>query len=183
MEREQDMNDTEQKKPANEAEAGSVEVAIDTDKPSLRRRAHGWLDDVERRFDRLQEMLPQRFAWGRPAWLDDLESRLAPTPPVDIIDHDAEVIVRAAVPGMRRENLSVSLTPDSISLSGAIEQAKEATEGEFFRSEIVRGEFSRTLRLPAEVEAERARAVFRDGLLEIVVPKKQPVDRKHVAIE
>ena len=175
------MSDREEMNDSSEAKAGDIDVGVE--KSSLRRRAHGWLDHVERGFDNLQERLPQRLAWGRPAWLDDLESRLAPTPPVDIIDHDAEVIVRAAVPGIRRENMRVSLTPDSISLSGAIEQTKEATEGEFFRSEIVRGEFSRTLRLPAEVEAERAKAVFRDGLLEVVVPKKQPVERKHVVIE
>ena len=175
------MDDRKEEADSSEANTGSVAVGVD--RPSLRRRAHGWLDDIERRFDSLQDMLPHRLAWGRPAWLDDLESRLGPTPPVDIIDHDAEVIVRAAVPGMRRENLSVSLTPDSISLSGAIEHAKEDQEGDFFRSEIVRGEFSRTLRLPAEVEADQARAAFRDGLLEVVVPKKQPVERSHVVIE
>lgn len=118
-----------------------------------------------------------------PPWVGELENRVMRLPSVDIIEHDSEVIVRAAVPGMKKDDLELSLTEDTISLAGKIAREEKEEKADYVRSEIYRGDFSRILSLPAEVDAERAKASFRDGVLEVVVPKKQPVQRKSISIE
>ena len=167
-------------------EAGSTDIAQQARAESrpVRRRTQGLFDDMERMFDQLQEMVPWRGGrWGMPPWVGELENRVMRTPSVDIIDRDTEVIVRAAVPGMNKDDLELSLTENTISLAGKISREEKEEKADYVRSEIYRGDFSRTLSLPAEVDAERAKASFKDGVLEVVVPKKAPVQRKTIPIE
>jgi HSP20 family protein len=174
------MNDAAQKQ-----EAGSTEIArqAPAENRPVRRRSQGMFDEMERMFDRLQEYLPSGRRWGMPPWVEDLENRVMRLPAVDIVDHDSEVIIRAAVPGMKKDDLELSLTENTISLTGKISREEKEEKADYVRSEIYRGDFSRTLHLPAEVDAERAKASFKDGVLEVVVPKKQPVARKSIPIE
>jgi HSP20 family protein len=182
------MGDVTQKKEEEtpQQEVGGTDIAQQApigNRPA-RRRALGMFDEVERMFDQLQDMLPRRGGrWGMPPWVGELENRVMRLPSVDIIDHDTEVVVRAAVPGMKKEDLDLSLTQNTISLAGKITREEKEEKADYVRSEIYRGDFSRTLNLPAEVVAERAKASFKDGVLEVVVPKKQPVQRKVISIE
>jgi HSP20 family protein len=182
------MNDVTQKKEeeTQKQEAGSTDIEKQSPVESrpARRRTQGMFDDMERMFDQLQEMIPWRGGrWGMPPWVGELENRVMRLPSVDIIYHDSEVIIRAAVPGMKKEDLDLSLTENTISLAGKVSREEKEEKADYVRSEIYRGDFSRTLSLPAEVVAERAKASFKDGVLEVVVPKKQPVQRKAIPIE
>lgn len=174
------MNDVTQKQKANSTEIAQREPS---ENRPVRRHPQGMLDDMERMFDRLQEYFPHGRRWGMPPWFEDLENKVMRLPSVDIINHDSEVIVRAAVPGMKKDDLELSLTENTISLTGKFSREEKEEKADYVRSEIYRGNFSRTLHLPAEVDAERAKASFKDGVLEVVVPKKQPVKRKNVLIE
>jgi HSP20 family protein len=175
------MDDMTQK---NEAGNTSIVQQASSENRPVRRRAQGMFEDMERMFDQLQEMVPWRGGrWGMPPWVGELENRVMRMPSVDIIDRDTEVIVRAAVPGMKKDDLELSLTENTISLAGKISREEKEEKADYVRSEIYRGDFSRTLSLPADVDAERAKASFRDGVLEVVVPKKQPVQRKSIPIE
>jgi HSP20 family protein len=175
------MDDMTQK---NEAGNTSIVQQASSENRPVRRRAQGMFEDMERMFDQLQEMVPWRGGrWGMPPWVGELENRVMRMPSVDIIDRDTEVIVRAAVPGMKKDDLELSLTENTISLAGKISREEKEEKADYVRSEIYRGDFSRTLSLPADVDAERAKASFKDGVLEVVVPKKQPVQRKSIPIE
>ena len=175
------MNDVTQKK---EATGTDVAQRAPSENLPVRRRSQGMFEDMERMFDQLQDMVPWRGGrWGMPPWFGELENRVMRLPSVDIIDHDTEVIVRAAVPGMKKEDLDLSLTENTISLTGKVSREEKEEKADYVRSEIYRGDFSRTLSLPAEVVAERAKACFKDGVLEVVVPKKQPTQRKTIPIE
>jgi HSP20 family protein len=104
-------------------------------------------------------------------------------PQVDVIDGDNEIRVRAALPGVDRKDLQVDVTQDMVSIRGSTRTESKEERENYFRSELMRGEFARTIPLPATVDSEKARASFRDGLLELVLPKTEKRQRRSIAIE
>lgn len=144
-------------------------------------------DELDRAFDRLMHrgwragwMHPFREMW--PEW-NALGAFMETGPRVDMIDHEHEILVRAEVPGVAREDLELELAGRMLTLSGERREEKTAGEGTYFQSEIVHGTFSRTIALPEEVDLERVRADFRDGILEIHLPKTQQTARRRIAVE
>jgi HSP20 family protein len=142
---------------------------------------HPWREmerEFERFFNRPLSMTPRE--WPRlDEWFRAAELEL---PAMDVIDRDAEVVVRAQVPGMTAEDLDVTLTDQSLTVRG--HQRSETEEnGEFHRREISSREFIRTIELPAAVDAEKAKATCKDGLLEITVPKREVARKQKLTIE
>lgn len=120
------------------------------------------------------------FRWGWPELAPGLETRL---PRVDVIDRDEEVVVRAEIPGVEKKDLDLSLTDNTLTIKGSTERATKEEKGAYYRSEITRGSFSRTVALPAEIDGARAKATFKDGILELVAPKVQASKRHAVKVE
>ena len=138
-------------------------------------------EEMDTLFERLFEgghLTPFDWRWPGLASFRHMEERM---PRVDVVDRDDEVVVRAEVPGLRREDLEVNLSQDLLTIKGETKEEKEE-KGEFYRSEIRRGRFMRTLRLPAEVRGEEAKAHFADGVLEITIPKAERAARHSVKI-
>lgn len=104
-------------------------------------------------------------------------------PKVDVIDRDEEVVVKAELPGVKKEDLEVTLGDDSLTLRAITESETKEEKGQYFRREISRGEFSRTVPLPCAVEGEKAKATFKDGVLEITIPKAAGAKRRSIKID
>jgi HSP20 family protein len=102
---------------------------------------------------------------------------------VDVIDRDDEVVVRAEAPGVEKKDLEVSLTENSVTIQGKTSHEEREEKGNYFRCEISRGAFSRTVALPAEVEVEKAKATFKDGLLELIMPKVEKSKRRTIKLD
>jgi HSP20 family protein len=105
------------------------------------------------------------------------------TPRVDVIEHDDEVVVHAELPGVSKEDLEVSLAGDRLTIKATTKHETEESKGEYHRREIAHGEFTRTVQLPATVDADRAQARFTDGLLELTLPKAVPATRHAIKVE
>lgn len=103
-------------------------------------------------------------------------------PKVDIIENDNEVKIHAALPGVKKEDLDVTLTNQMVTIKSSTKKEEKKEEGEYYRREISRGEFQRTLTLPAQVDSDHAKASFKDGILEIVLPKLEKSQRKSIEI-
>lgn len=121
-----------------------------------------YLDEFERQMGGFLEHTPFRFLYG------------LNQPRVDVYQTDTDVVVKAELPGMRREDLNVYLDENSIRLSGHKRRRDEFKDENVYRSESFYGSFSRTIPLPVEIKAEQARAEYRDGILSITVPKMEP---------
>jgi HSP20 family protein len=104
-------------------------------------------------------------------------------PRVDIIDRDAEVEVRAELPGVEKKDLDVSLSDNTVTLKGSTRHEEKEEKGDYYRSEITTGSFARTLTLPGNVDSDRAKATFRDGILVLTVPKVEQSKRHTVPVE
>ncbi len=142
-------------------------------------------------FDEMEQMLDKYFSqgWMRPFRMDWPEfAHLKPpfegkTPSVDIIERDAEIVVKAELPGVDKDDIDISVTERSVSIKGSTSHEEKEEKGDYYRSEISRGSFARSLPLPAEVDESKARASFKDGILELTLPKKTKSRRQKINIE
>jgi len=132
----------------------------------------GWFNEMDRFFPR---------TWLR-GWPGEHLGFGELFPRADIIDLEDKVIVRAMVPGYRKEDIEVSLTDDTVTIRGKTEHREEVKKGEYYRAEMYHGDFVRTLGLPATVDDAKAEALYKDGVLELVLPKIEKVRRHKVEI-
>ena len=91
--------------------------------------------------------------------------------PVDIFEDGESVIVKAEIPGIKKDEINVQLTPDSITISGQKSGEQKVEQQNYYRLERSYGSFTRTCQLPVEIMTDKARAVFKDGVLEVRIPK------------
>jgi HSP20 family protein len=105
------------------------------------------------------------FAWFRP-WL-----AVPSAPKLDVIDRDSSVLVRAEVPGVRKNRLEVEASDVSLTIKGEVEHEETREDQRYRIAETSRGAFVRTVHLPSEVDSAKARATFKDGVVEVTLPK------------
>ncbi|MDO9271142.1 MAG: Hsp20/alpha crystallin family protein [Methylobacter sp.] len=135
-------------------------------------------DEFDNFFDDfLSRRWPRLMDWNVPT-LSEMN-----VPRVNIIDHANNIEVQAALPGVKKEDLDVSITNQTVTIRSCTkEEKKEEKKGKFFRREISRGEFQRTLSLPDNVDGDQAKASFKDGILTINIPKTEKSKRKSIEI-
>ena len=105
------------------------------------------------------------------------------TPRVDLIDREEEILVRAEIPGVDKKDLEVDLTDRQLRIKGVHRREETKEEGELICSEIAHGAFSRTVRLPAELDVDNTNAEFKDGILEIHLPKTHKTERRQIKVD
>jgi HSP20 family protein len=145
-------------------------------------RALSPFEEMERLFE---ETFPRGWMhrWGWPSWGELTRPMERISPRVNVIDRDDEVIVRAEIPGVKKEDLDISLTENAVSLKGTTRHEEKEEKGDYYRCEIANGSFARTLSLPGPVDTEKAKASFEDGVLELNVPKISKAKRRRIKIE
>ena len=99
-------------------------------------------------------------------------------PAMDLYEEKDEVVVKAELPGISKDDLDVTLTESTLTLKGEKKKEEEVKEKNFYRSERSSGSFVRTIDLPSEVKADQAKASFKNGVLEIRLPKTEDAKRK-----
>lgn len=152
----------------------------------VQRAASGrWLSPFEEMERLMEEFFPRGWLrrWDWPVFPEFSRRMELRVPKVDIVDRDAEVVVRAEIPGVDKKDLDVSVTGDTVTIKGQSSWEEKEEKGDYYRCEISRGSFSRTLSLPAGVDATQAKATFKNGLLELVLPKKEEAKRQSVKID
>ena len=141
-------------------------------------------EEMEKRFE---EFLRRPFSLLGPSWFPRLRmpemEELSPT--VDIFEDASDVVVKAELPGMKKEDIDVKLTEGAITISGEKKKEEKIEKKNYYRLERSFGSFSRSFNLPAEVQTDKAKAQFKDGILEVRVPKTEEAKQKEkkVSIE
>ena len=124
---------------------------------------------------------PMRWEWPSVGELAaPFEGRL---PKVDVVDRDSDILVRAELPGVDKKDLDISITDNAVTIHASTSRESKEEKGEYYRREITRGSFVRTVALPAEVDADGAKASFKDGILELTVPKVAKAQRRRITVE
>jgi HSP20 family protein len=104
-------------------------------------------------------------------------------PDVDLRDEKERLVVKADIPGMKKEDLTITVHDDLLTLQGERRESQEKREKDYYYSERFEGSFARTVELPAKVKADAVKAAYRDGVLEITLPKDENAKPKEVKVE
>jgi HSP20 family protein len=96
-------------------------------------------------------------------------------PAVDVFEKDDKIVVKADLPGIRKEDLEITVQDGTLTLRGKREKTEEVKEEGRYHFERSSGSFQRSIALPAEVDAEKIKAEFKDGVLTIEAPKSAAV--------
>ena len=127
-------------------------------------------DAMDRLFDdAFTRPLSHRDGWSVPA--------------IDMFQTDDEIVVKAALPGMKSDEVQINITGEVLTLKGEVQQNQEMEEKAWHLREQRFGSFERSIALPTDVVADKAKADFENGILTITLPKAEEVRPKTIAIK
>uniref|UniRef100_A0A7V0Z7I6 Hsp20/alpha crystallin family protein n=1 Tax=candidate division WOR-3 bacterium TaxID=2052148 RepID=A0A7V0Z7I6_UNCW3 len=104
-------------------------------------------------------------------------------PVIDIEEDNENFIVSAELPGLRKEDVKISVRGNLLTISGERKQESETKNKTYHRVERMYGKFSRTISLPSDVDVNKIKAVYKDGVLHITLPKPETMKPKEIEVE
>jgi HSP20 family protein len=132
-------------------------------------------DEMNRAFDRF---------FSKDSWNDEESVNQAGWyPVVDISENNDEYLLSAELPGLRKEDIHISFTDGVLRLEGERKKEKEEKDTDYHRVERAFGKFCRTFRLPNTVKIDKISADFKDGILNIRLPKMEEVKPKEIEVK
>ncbi len=140
-------------------------------------------EEMDRLFDQFL-----RRNWMRPWHLDwpalpELSLPELKAPKVDVLDREGEIVVKAEIPGVDKKDIDISVGEDSVSIKGETRKEEKEEKGDYYRCEISSGSFSRSIPLPTAVDGTKATASFKDGVLELTLPKLKATRRHKISVK
>jgi HSP20 family protein len=139
-------------------------------------------DNMDEWFDELQKHWLSQGFFGR-GLMDYANAFGGRIPKVDVIDRKDEIYVKAELPGVKKEQLQINLHDNILSIHAKVEKEEKQEEGKYHRREVMTGEFQRTLQLPAPVDDSKVKATFKDGVLELHLPKSPTYTPKSIKVD
>jgi HSP20 family protein len=116
---------------------------------------------------------PERLWPSEEAWLPD----------TDIIERPDEIVVRADLPGVRKEDIEITVQDGTLAIRGHREESKETKEESYYSIERASGSFYRSIVLPQGVDSKSISATYRDGVLEVSIPRPKAPEAEKVKVE
>lgn len=129
------------------------------------------LDSMRREMDRIwEDLFPRRpeSPWKRPVATQEQGTA---TPAIDIIDRADEIVVRAEMPGVAKDDIDVSLQEGTLTIKGEVKEEAGQKEGNYSYSERNYRYFARSLNIPFKIRQENIKATLKDGVLSVQLPK------------
>ena len=148
----------------------------------IRWRDRGWpfreLDELREEMDRLFERTFGRTVPAR------REGRIVRgwMPTIDMFEREDEVVVRAEIPGMSKEEIDISALGNTLTISGERKAEEEVKEDNYYCCERSYGRFQREITLPQGVNAEKIKTSYKNGILEVILPKKEETKPKKIEV-
>lgn len=142
-----------------------------------------WLDhfdSIENFRNDINKLFSPLSRWmGRDAGLFEREWK----PSIDVYDSDNDILVNVDMPGMKKEEIDVSIHGDLLTIKGEKKRENEVRKEDYCRSERFYGSFNRTIQLPSEVEQDKVSATYKDGVLELKLPKREGAKTKRIQVD
>ncbi len=129
----------------------------------------------------LREAMDQLFndAFTRPVSM----SGGSVIPAIDVYQNNDAVVVKAALPGLKADDVQISVTADALTLRGEFKQENEQKDATYHIREQRYGSFERSIMLPSDVQTDKSKADFENGILTITLPKAESVKPKTITIK
>ncbi len=135
------------------------------------------LEDVSKHLDRIFRRTPAHLEPER-----ELLTIADWTPTVDITETDAAYLIKGEIPGVKRENVKVTIEDGMVTMRGERKQEKEEKGKKFHRVECSYGSFMRSFRLPDDVDEATVKAEFKDGMINVTLPKSGKSKAKSIDV-
>lgn len=138
------------------------------------------------RFDPFNELVDDLFKGFlvRPLAAEGARGDALPRMKVDIAEKNGAYLVSAELPGVKKEDIQISIDGAQVTLVAEVKREKEASQEErVLHAERVYGKVTRSFSLPQDIDDSKAEARFRDGVLELTLPKKAVTQRKQISIQ
>jgi HSP20 family protein len=154
------------------------------EKGIARRWPGAWSESPFRAFQRMADEMDRMFddfGFGRrwrdqPSWSGSTASS-AWAPEVDVFQKNDQLVIKADLPGLSKDDVKVDITEDAVTIQGERRSEHEEEREGFYQSERTYGSFYRTIPLPTGAMADQAKATFRDGVLEVTMPSPPAATR------
>lgn len=142
------------------------------------------------RWEPMREMLSLREAMDKlfeesfvgPQWRSLWPAEGGATLAMDVYETGDALVVTAPVPGIKPEEVEITITGNSLTVQGETRAEERSEQGSYLRQEVRYGSFQRTMDLPVDVQADKAEAVFENGMLTLTLPKAEQVKPKSIKI-
>jgi len=134
------------------------------------------------RLSSLRDQLDRLFESPLAEWTGTAQLLSGWTPALDVYEDKENFIVKAELPGMKREDINVSLHDGALSISGERQSETKHEDAEVHRTERFYGRFQRTVALPASVAADKVKAQYKDGVLTVTLPKTEEAKPKQIDV-
>ncbi|MBD3246064.1 MAG: Hsp20 family protein [Candidatus Omnitrophica bacterium] len=138
--------------------------------------------DPFRDLSQIQDEMNKLFDFSLGRWPEKLAAESLWTPAIEVKDNKDAFEVKAELPGMKKEDIQVSVHGDQLVIEGEKKEEKDTKEKGFVRSERYYGKVYRAVPLPAEINAEKVKASYKDGVLHLNLPKKEEARPKELKI-
>jgi HSP20 family protein len=135
------------------------------------------LEEIERRFDDMLSWPLLPAVWRR---IPTMEMGWAPT--IDVFEKEDKFVVKAELPGMKEEDIDISVVGDTLTIKGERKAESEVEEEDYYYCERSYGSFSRSIAIPSNVDAKKIEANYNDGVLEVSLPKTPEVKPKKISV-
>lgn len=136
------------------------------------------LENLQREMNRLFD-----FSLSRPGYDDTSLLGGQWGPAIDIYDSKDNLVVKADLPGLSKDEIDVSIQENILTISGEKKRESKVKEEDYFREERFYGSFHRAITLPTEVDRTKVQANFKDGVLELTLPKKEEAKPQQIKID
>jgi HSP20 family protein len=139
-----------------------------------------WERDMERMMDSFfdRRMRP----WWPERWLRADEMEIS-APAVDLFEEKDDIVVKAELPGIEKDNIEVNVADHHLTIKGEKKKEEEVKEENYYRCERSYGSFLRTIELPKDVKADKVKAAFKNGVLEVRLPKTEEAKAKEIKVK
>lgn len=141
------------------------------------------LETMKREMDRIWEDIFPARRTAEPWKKQGAQQEGIATPAIDVIDTPEEVVIRAEMPGVTREDIEISLQENTLTIKGEIKTDPNIKEGNYAYSERNYRYFARSLNIPFKISQDRITATLKDGLLNVRLPKILAEQPKKITVE
>jgi len=128
----------------------------------------------------MDRLFEESFVRPRAGWLAPLG---AESLALDVYETDQDVVVKSSVPGVKPEDIDITITGDTLTIKGETKAEEKVEKANYIRQERRYGAFSRSVTLPTSIVAEQAKAEFEHGVLTLTLPKAEEVKPKSIKVK
>ena len=140
-----------------------------------------------RELEEMRRNLDKLFGeYGEPVVRQHTISKGAPAsliPSMDIFEREGEIVIRADLPGIDKDQIDLSITKDTLTLKAEAKKEEEIRSENYYMQERSYGTYIRTVQLPQDIDSAKAKASFNNGMLEMIFPKKEEARTAEIKVD